>query len=699
MNRLVPDGLILPTTIPFTKTFVSKQSTEALRLTRHMPLTQLSPMAIFLASKGSTSWEASVKSGSEVIQDDWAPPGWRVLSKGEEMPLEDIKKKTSGGLLSFFGRRGVSNTSETTKFERSTSPVQRPQSPFSNATVGAESPRASIDSKSSVTAPNKISLSSGASSPHTATFTASPAIKSSEHPSFTGGLSEVLPTAELELPSTPASVVSRFLGRFSRPKILSSRNSMALSSDDLEFLSDIVPSHNDDLDSVDQLDSLAAMLATTPAHKLPPLIPPPPKIAPSTTLPPPPPSISTTPEPSLSKQAADVDFMSLFDSPSVRHSSSPLPGPHPLLGSTSPEPPLTSPVPTIERLQSNNSTLVFGDKLSAVTATSFNIPKPSISRSQTPVMQPRRNVVAIMSNSSFSVTPIPALSLPGPPSFIKQSIPLISPIPPPSAPHVQTLSTALPSLKAEFHDDDDDFADFLSSPADAMRAKTSYSDFSLPLTGSSTFSTPPTGNKTNRQDTSDSDFSSFETSKLYLASPPLPPEKPIPLFQKISSQAGTQLNRASSAAVNKPLPPRKTSRAADHQRTLSLMEVAAARGKWPAPPSPLPEVIPPPDSSSNGPFDLFDRQLPMQSQQEKATVSLAPSVSSPAAFPVQHSRESPHQASLTSSTFIEPVPKFNTPTFSVFTPPVQPSMTKLPPAPSTKNGVLSAQDLSFFEGL
>lgn len=727
MKRLVPEDLTLPPVTQFSKTFVSKQSIEALRLTRHMPMTRLSPIAIFLASKGSTSWEASVKSRPEVVQDDLAPPGWRVLSKGEEPLVDDSRKKPSGGLLSFFGRRGATNTVETTSSERSASPVRPPQYPVSSTPVGVGSPRASLDLKSSATVPIKAGLSSGASSPHTTTFTPS-VVKPPEQSTFTSGFSEPSATTQLELPrsSTPPSVVSRFLGRFSRSKPSGSRNSMALSSDDLEFLSDIVPSHNDDVNDVAQLDSLTAMLATAPVQKLPPLIPPPPKLAPPPTPAPAPPSI---PASSSRKQPADVDFMSLFDSPSDLPTVPPLrsPGQQSVLKPISPTSPRaisTLPTPTTEVSQSSNPRLAFSDKYPADTPTSFNIPKTPTSRSQTPVVQPKRNVIAIMSNSSSSATPLPGLnsafSLPGPPSsgnslrqsqtsFVKSGIPLISPLPPPSAPRPQSplFSTGFSSSNVVSHNDEDDFADFLSSPAENNGTPTSFSGFSSSFTSPSNFSMPLTGNARSQQNNSYSDFESFESSELRIPSPPLPPEKPTSLFQKPSLSGGTQLKRASPAAVNKPLPPRKVSRAADHQRTLSLMEVAAARGKWPAPPSPLPEAIPPPESSNSVPLDLFNSQSPMQSQQENAMAVLASSVSSPAALPVQQPRGTPHQMNsvppLTS--FWEPVPMLNTPpSASVFATQtqhaLQPSLLNQPSSPgSAKNGVLSAQDLSFFEGL
>lgn len=92
MNRLVPDNLTLPPQVQTSKTFTSKQISEALRLTRHLPLTRKSPMALYMASKGSTSWEASVKAQPQLAQEDFTPPGWKLVEKVEPSPADDGKK-------------------------------------------------------------------------------------------------------------------------------------------------------------------------------------------------------------------------------------------------------------------------------------------------------------------------------------------------------------------------------------------------------------------------------------------------------------------------------------------------------------------------------------------------------------------------------------------------------------------------------
>ncbi len=75
----------------------------------------------------------------------------------------------------------------------------------------------------------------------------------------------------------PASAVSRFLGRFSsRPKT-SSMDSIALSQDDLEFLSDVPSLTSPEVDQDTGLDALSSMIRSPPLpqHYLLPLPPPP----------------------------------------------------------------------------------------------------------------------------------------------------------------------------------------------------------------------------------------------------------------------------------------------------------------------------------------------------------------------------------------------------------------------------------------
>src|SRR5882762_7501001 len=117
----MPDDMTLPPNVQFTNTFISKQLTEALKLTKHAPQTRFSPIAMYMSSKGSTSWEASIKSQPNITHEDFAPAGWKILETPKESTvIDDSKKKAGSGLLSFFGRRATNSQSDA--ISRSNSP-------------------------------------------------------------------------------------------------------------------------------------------------------------------------------------------------------------------------------------------------------------------------------------------------------------------------------------------------------------------------------------------------------------------------------------------------------------------------------------------------------------------------------------------------------------------------------------------------
>ncbi|GLB41729.1 hypothetical protein LshimejAT787_1003290 [Lyophyllum shimeji] len=315
-NRLIPQDLTLPQYVHFSKTFTSKHMGESLRLTRHVPITRLSPFTLYLASKGSTAWETSVKSRVEVAADDLLPPGWRVVEKDKEetKPTIDTKKKGSGGLLSFFGRRAPATPSESNS-RRSESPGRtQPASTFLGvSSTSATSPVVAV------TPPNTESSKPVGAGPSTPVAIASPpstSASSGTTSTSTPAVQPSQPTSDVSEPALAPSAVSRFLNRFSRGKSsgTSARNSLALSTEDLEFLSDIVPSANDEVDEDAQLQQLSTMISSSPLPtKLPPALAPPPR-------PPPPPraasnASSITHERLPPPPDTHDDLFSLFNSP------------------------------------------------------------------------------------------------------------------------------------------------------------------------------------------------------------------------------------------------------------------------------------------------------------------------------------------------------------------------------------------------
>lgn len=678
-------------TIPFEKSFTTKQLSEALRLTRHSLLTRSSPMALYMSSKGSTSWEASIKAKPNIAQDDITPAGWKILDPVKEdiSIVDEGKKRAGGGLLSFFGRRASNISSEQAIDSRSASPATIP----AVATIKTEaSPRASVDSipvhSPAVEKSMPVSPVSSFSGP-------------SVQP-LTGIISE----NDNEGPNPAPSAVSRFLGRFSsRSKPSSSRDSIPLSADDLEFLSD-VPTIHSDTEQSPGLDALSMMIKSPPLPTaLPPPLAPPPK-GPSR-------SFSHTPLAQDRRPSNDFSFfdpdqgtanITLAASPLSLLTTAPIPPVKPLVGESA----LNSDMNSSPIYSVNFTPIADHTQPSQHNEQSWpSSDNPSVSTNKPAPSQTKLSFVPIMSSSrtpSGTPPPLPkpgmTFALPPPPSSnhrpsssssaIGSSI-AISPLPPPPSsrshtpfrPQVQPPSTII--------DEDDEFSDFLSSPSQiTYPAPTSFANFGpspslAPIPGH-----PPTNSNDLLND--------------FMNSPPKPPAKtapPVPQFSGSPLRPPSKSPPETTYGAKQSKVPRK----ADHSRTLSLLETAAARGRWLAPPSPLPEALPPPDASGgkSSNVGLFAGNSTMQAQQAQAVATLASSST------VSSNGHGNYQGwdfppPLNTTSVIQPTSKKP--------PPPQPSFTslQLPTVPlfPTKNGStsspaktggLSAQDLSFFEGL
>ena len=71
----------------------------AVKLTRHYPLSQLSPFSQLLSSKGSTAWEHSVKTKVEAVVDDWAWMGGKPKEPEPSFPCCLCISSENDGLL------------------------------------------------------------------------------------------------------------------------------------------------------------------------------------------------------------------------------------------------------------------------------------------------------------------------------------------------------------------------------------------------------------------------------------------------------------------------------------------------------------------------------------------------------------------------------------------------------------------------
>ncbi|KAF8636398.1 hypothetical protein AX17_003580 [Amanita inopinata Kibby_2008] len=671
VDKFIPDDLVLSASAQFPKTFTSRYMNEALRLTRHLPMTSSSPMSFYMASKGSIAWEASVKARQDIHQDDLLPPGWRMVEKDKQELLPssvEAKKKTGGGFLSFFSRRNVDTPSESVSHRLTISP-SRPTSIMGSI----KSPRSSLDGSSKPASESRSSLN--LHSPR-ATTVASPLSNLSALDSSSLAFPEpdTVPSPEATQQLAP-SAMSRLFGRFSRTSgtsttsstnsIQSRSHSLALSSDDLEFLSDIVPSMNDDADETENLKALTNMVTPKPTSGR--LLPPP--------LPPPPPNpIAFHPRPSTARtqtisqqSSAHGNLLSLFDSPMTEQPLGPAASGSKVLG----VPLIPSPVPTAPSIATNtslmNSSILTIDTISSSTSSlspSSTTPNsrahtPAAARLSSPALPQKRGVTAIMSDSSRSTPSSFQTSLPPPP------------LPPPLLPFSpmrasQTIPSHQPQGKPVSAFDNDDFSDFLSSPVPTTRppsgrpysqpiannttaksttipgvtsfgTSTSMASFSSTSSGqglldSSSFNfgtdgfSKLGGGMSDQHPVEDefNEFMSMTASALQTSSPPLPPAKPANTTLPVSAgQEQMSIQRKDRESLPPPSP-RKQSRTADHSRTLSLLETAAAHpGRWPAPLSPsLPTIVPPPPppprATSKDGVDIFDELERKYVQQAQA---------------------------------------------------------------------------------
>ncbi|KAG6817547.1 hypothetical protein H0H87_007515 [Tephrocybe sp. NHM501043] len=688
-NRLVPHDLNLPSHVPFSKTFTAKRMGDSLRLSRHVPLTRLSPFTMYMASKGSTSWESSVKSRIDISNDDLLPPGWRVVEKDEEgtAPAVDPKKKTTGGFLSFFGRKPY-NASVENNPRRSESPGRTPSISTSAAqSIPAQSSPMALQS-------TRPSLD-GAKSP---VRSSTPALLGSlPSPSSSLAHTAALPTSQnpapevFEQPQAP-SAVSRFFTRFSRNKTgPGSQESLALSTDDLEFLDDIVPSANDHADEADQLRGLTNLLSASPsATALPPLLPAPPRLPPS--------NIVSEKFPALPSATPIVntndDLFSIFDSAPMTSKPTMTTTQLSILSLLPPQLPPTSiqPTNTFRQTESQGPTPLPRDL--GRSSSPFDTSASTL-RSHTPSSS-RRAPVAIMSTGSSPAGRSGSnINLPPPP---------ILPPPPLSKPITPSHSRA-PSQHKLFKDDDN-FTSFHSSPTTqpSLLADTINSS---KISDQSLFSDTSSLRKQAKNDFFD-DFDEFVSSPMRDSSSPRPPAKPSSLRQTpIVQIAAERLPQSTlpQPPVKHPPPP---SRRADHQRTSSLVNIAAARtGKWPGPPSPLPDPLPPPGAlQAVSTSTMKSGSSPMQPPQKNGTGVTAAN-SSTSAFPLF---PPPPSFSGVRTTTMSPSPP--PPLLTASPVPVNrilhngrttspaPPLAKYTPIPTpAASGGLSAQDLSFFEGL
>ncbi|KAG2129204.1 uncharacterized protein EDB93DRAFT_121796 [Suillus bovinus] len=615
LNDLVPEDMALSPPMQFSQTATAKELNNALKLTRHMPLIRKSPMALLLSSKGSTDWEKSVKARKDIPVDD-APAGWRILEKDERAAMADAThpKKPGSGLLSFWNRKASSS-------------IPSVDAKVENVRPPPISARSSVDS-TKPQAPDKRDISPARSL--SVFMPSSPVASSSAAPDV------VIPAV------TPApSAVSRFLNRFSRAKGTGSeRKSIALSTDDLDFLSDIVPSTHDPDDDMDnaQLKALSNLVNSNPTPlptKLPPPLAPPPK----------PPSVNASRPPSVGLSGLGITLEPAHGSPQ-----------HPPARAPSLSLPL-SPVASDISFSRPHSPAVPPKPSSPINTTFSAYTNPII-----PAVIPSPPRPSSRTHSPFQLLPPPkassALSIP----------PLL---PPPVSPPQTPRPSVYPMLAATYQDldeDDDSFSAFSNLPhTDPFPAPRESMDSSL----NSPSSTQALNSSKSSNSMSFDDFDDFVTSsRIRTPSPPPVPAKPSKMVG--GATAATPSLRSDTSI---------------HIRTQSLLDHAVTqRGQWPSPLSAHSShpVLPPPSG-----YPSFGRDIDLLS--DGGAVLSAPKFGTPP--PKVQSTMVPQ---LSPSLSPAPLPQ---PLLSLASLSPSSSRAERPPAKPIQTGGLTAQDLSFFEGL
>ncbi|OSD03075.1 hypothetical protein PYCCODRAFT_1410043 [Trametes coccinea BRFM310] len=404
VESILPPPTLQPP-VRFAQSLIAKKMAGTVKLTKNLPLSKRSPMSHYLAAKGSTAWETSVKEHKEIVDDD-IPVGWRIVEKAAPTPSSDsAKEKKSGGrLFSFWGRRQsqispVSTTADGATESRSAS-LEKPKSPVI-AEMKMESRRASQESIRSSMSGNQTQVPRSTTDSPTSSQppVAFAATASNAAPTMSSyGSSATDPVQERSGTPPAPSAVSRFLNRFSRRGSTqggSPRSSLALSSDDLEFLSDIVPSASDDPedDSADALEKFVNTRRETAVPVLPPPLAPPPK-APGSR-----PASAASKAPSSVAQSNPLgdDLSALFGSLASGHMGTP-----------------------------SSSASATGGQTSVPTLPPPLAPSRAITPSATPGTGPSRPSLPATSASSSSrppsrvqtaTPPISGFALPPPPSF------------------------------------------------------------------------------------------------------------------------------------------------------------------------------------------------------------------------------------------------------------------------------------------
>ncbi|EIW79223.1 hypothetical protein CONPUDRAFT_145319 [Coniophora puteana RWD-64-598 SS2] len=717
LNKLLPpERPFLETLPPFAQTGIYKEMSTALRLSRHTPVAMRSPLTRYLDSRGTQRWRGT----TTITEEDATPAGWRILEKKPEEEAKAAAAPKKTGWLSYWNRRNPSATS-----------VDSPKS--------RTSPRSSMDS-APVKSPQPLEttqLSDKAASP-TAASPVSVAKQPEQPASTSNSTTPDPPSIDVFPPAAPGpSAVSRFLNRFSRRQSRTG-SALALSSDDLEFLDD-VPYHGDDGKDDNDWSAMFNKPVVQPAAPtpLPPrLAPPPPPSAPVRSLPasrqasisslPPPlaPSLSSrssTPVPlspispsSSSTQQSASRAQSPFQFPPPPSNSLPpplkaaplLPPPqstHPVpISPTTPKPPTTQ-APAFDDFMD------FTDASKALNSVNDSQARPSgTSRTghlpangddfsdffDAPAAAPPRPATPVRSSNSLDSFRSPS-TIASSSSF--QSSSSSKPLTRVAGPSRSRLS----SLTG--FDSPDQMPDRVPKPRQNERGW-EFDEEMEELAGGA-----------------GDDFNDFASSAIQTPSPPLPPAKTLPAMahptsptrMSIRSPLSKALAGPPRAPVQKPAtlpmgmipPPPNTTRAVPPptSRTPTLPPPPVSRTPTlPPPPTSRTPTLPPPPGSKQGlippPPGMAPPSINTATQQPEFDLlgdAFAAAAAQPSSTGAVRDARSP-----VSSLSPSPLPMEMNTSLSLSSASSKPAPSQaVASASSNSKGGLSAQDLSFFEGL
>ncbi|KAG9005180.1 hypothetical protein FRB94_001797 [Tulasnella sp. JGI-2019a] len=658
VQRLAPRDAPLLAPQPFPSTSVHKQMRAALKLTRNLPATRMSPLS-HLSGRSSLAWEAAIKESIRApAVSDWASLGVQPKELESTAAVLQVAPTTErkGGLMSFFSRTASvpgppPDTPKSSANSRSASPSRRSSEITGTSTPPISSPvrpgfRNSIDQKPTTTI-----------TPSSDPQTLPSGIKSPLY-SFESGS----PTSQAASPVVSApSAVSRFLGRFSKGNSgnASGAHTVSLSDSDFTFLED-VPTIGDE-GGEDHMKSLEKMLATKPPlppTKLPPHLAPPPQSSSGRNTP----QLQSTAV--ISDTKGGDDLWSAFQV-----------GP----------PPVPKPAPRLPR-----NSLPSSLRLDASTPPLLPPPSkvvPSTSRPTTPILPPPRpttkplhtvaNPSLLARRVSSAASSSPASPIYGNedtgtsslgPSTPSTPKPTLSPIITSPGPNVAD------AFKFNGASDDDGFGDFMSVVPDSQL----LSAWPQP-TGGSSSSNPLRSPRITAPDTPNPFDKALPPARRSLS----------PLMNKVAKTQSDRWPRPLSPGVLPPAlaPPPQNARlnGAQNQnrgQSLDLWDVSSSKSNDTAPPTVL--LSPPPisgpfqasafDGPQIGSSHLLDRQLSFPPPPSSTRQSLS-STASPL---LPNSRMVPLASS---------------------GPPLKPTLLASSSQSTDGKGKLSASDLSFFEGL